>query len=97
MKKVSKPTKDAEKASEVSNYREYAEVMRMAATANRCACNISLNVPVTEILPTKDEYQKFLSSLDYLQKMYFKYYEYYTKCANTLAAKSGETAASAAN
>lgn len=83
--------------SRINDFREFAETMRAAATMLRHAVNVALNVPQTDVLPDKDSYEKFLSSLDYLQGMLFKYYNSYSKCASNLDSAQKKSAESAAN
>lgn len=97
MKEKSKPiSESAQRGTDSTNYMEYAEVMRMAATANRMACNIALNVPMSKVLPTKDAYKEFIGALDVIQKYFYQYFKEYTECANIAKAseKSKETAVS---
>lgn len=79
------------------DYREFAESFRAAATVMRHALNISLNVPITSVLPTKEDFDKFLSSIDYLQGKFFEYYKAYNECAITMEKNSKETASAVAN
>lgn len=92
---MSKKLENDATASKVNDFREYAETMRAAATMLRHAVNVALNVPQNSVLPDKDSYDKFLSSLDYLQGMLFKYYNAYMSCASNLETKSNKTAKSA--
>lgn len=82
MKKSNSPVSGLNVDHSSNDYREFAETFRASACLVRHSVNVALNVPVGQVLTSKEVYDKFLSTIDYLQGMYFKFYEAYMKCAD---------------